>query len=87
MFARRSLALLLALAAALLAAAPALAGGKPGAGPGPPGPPTDQLVIRLAPGKSLDTTALAATAGIDLKQLRKLADGSYVLKLGEAPRR
>ena len=35
----------------------------------------------MAPGKSLDTASLDSTAGIDLKQLRRLGDGSYVLKL------
>ena len=44
-------------------------------------PPTDQIVVRLAPGASLDASALDATAGIELKQLRRLVDGSYVLKL------
>ncbi len=35
----------------------------------------------MAPGKSLDTTSLDSTAGIDLRQLRQRADGTYVLKL------
>ena len=80
MFARRSLTLLLVLSAALLVVAPALAGGKPGGGPAA-APPTDQIVIRMASGKSLDTTSLDSTAGIDLTQLRQRADGTYVLKL------
>ena len=46
-------------------------------------PPTDQLVVRLAPGSTLDASALAATAGVDLKKLRQLPDGSFVLKLGK----
>ena len=69
---RRLIVLLSALSGALLLAAPALAGGKPGKGPAAQ-PPTDQIVIQLAPGKSLDTSALASTAGVDLKQLRRLA--------------
>ena len=77
---RRILTLLLAVAGALLAVVPALAGGKPGTGPAAQ-PPTDQIVIRLAPGRTLDTSALDATAGVDLTQLRRLGDGSYVLKL------
>ena len=79
---RRLVVLLSALSGALLLAAPALAGGRPGKGPDPQ-PPTDQLVVRLAPGATLDASALAATAGVDLKKLRQLPDGSFVLKLGK----
>ena len=78
---RRLLIALLVLATAFVAVAPAVAGDRPG-GSGPAvEPPTDQIVIRLAPGKTLDTASLDATAGIDLRQLRRLGDGSYVLKL------
>ena len=73
---RRPLTLLLALAGALLVVAPAVAGGGPDAQP-----PTDQILVRLAAGASLDASALDATAGVKLKQVRKLSDGSYVLKL------
>ena len=79
---RRLVVLLSALSGALLLAAPALAGGRPGKGPDAQ-PPTDQLVVRLAPGSTLDASALAATAGVDLKKLRQLPDGSFVLKLGK----
>ena len=73
---------LFALVGALLLAVPALADDSPRAPQAPAGgQPTDQLVIRLAPGRSLDTAGLAATAGVDLRQLRMLSDGSYVLKL------
>ena len=80
---RRAVVLLLALAGALLAVSPASAGGKPGKAKGGE-PPTDQLIVRPAAGQTLDASSLAVTAGVDLKKVRKLADGSYVLKL---PRR
>ena len=79
---RRLVVLLSALSGALLLAAPAVAGGTPGKGPDAQ-PPTDQLVVRLAPGSTLDASALATTAGVDLKKVRQLADGSFVLKLGQ----
>jgi len=79
---RRLVVLLSALTGALLLAAPALAGGRPDKG-APAPPPTDQLVVRLAPGSTLDASALAATAGVDLKNVRQLGDGSFVLKLGK----
>ena len=72
--------LLSALSGAPLLAAPAFAGGKPDKGP-PVQPPTDQLVVRPAPGAMLDDASLAGTAGVDVKKLRKLSDGSFVLKL------
>lgn len=79
---RRSFKLVSALAAASLVAAPALAGGKRGGdGAGLPGSATDQIVIRLAAGASFDATSLDATAGVKLKHVRRLGDGSYVLKL------
>ena len=79
MLGRRSVVLLLALTGALLAAVPSLAGGKPDKAPAQP--PTDQLIVRLAPGATLDAESLAASAGVDLKKVRRLGDGSYVLKL------
>ena len=44
-------------------------------------PPTDQILVRLAADASLDASALDATAGVKLKQVRRLSDGSYVFKL------
>ena len=79
---RRLVVLLSALSGALLLAAAAFAGGKPDRGQDAQ-PPTDQLVVRLASGAALDAGALAATAGVDLKKVREIADGSFVLKLGE----
>ena len=73
---RRLLTLLLALAGALLVVAPAMAAG----GPDAPAP-TDQILVRLAAGASLDANALDATAGVKLKHVRRLSDGSYVFKL------
>ena len=75
---RRLAVLLSALTGALLLSAPALAGGGQSAQP-----PTDQLVVRLASGSALDTSALAASAGVDVKKVRQLTDGSFVLKLGK----
>ena len=49
---RRLVVLFSALTGALLLAAPALAGGRPDKG-APAPPPTDQLVVRLAPGSTL----------------------------------
>src|SRR6187399_3045745 len=74
--ARRPLTLLLAFAGALFIVAPALAGGGPHAQP-----PTDQILVRLAAGASLDASALDATAGVKLKHVRTLSDGTYVFKL------
>jgi len=74
--------LLAALSGVLLLSATALAGGKPDKGQDAQ-PPTDQLVVRLTSGSTLDASALAATAGVDLKKVRQLADGSFVLKLGK----
>ena len=42
---------------------------------------TDQIVIRLVGGATFDGSALDATAGVKLEHVRRLADGSYVLKL------
>ena len=80
LFGRRTLTLLLTLAASLLAVAPALADDRPGEAAEPP---TDQIVIRLASGKSFDAAGLDATAGVNLKHVRRLADGSYVLRLSK----
>ena len=76
MSARRPLTLLLAFAGALFAVAPAVASGGPHAQA-----PTDQILVRLAAGASLDSSALDATAGVKLKHVRTLSDGTYVLKL------
>jgi hypothetical protein len=70
----------LVLSGALLTVSPAYPGGKPGKGK-PDGAPTDQLIVHPADGQTLDTASLAATAGVDLKKVRKLADGSIVVKL------
>jgi serine protease len=74
--ARRQLTLVLAFAGALFVVAPAMAGGGPHAQP-----PTDQILVRLAAGASFDASALDATAGVKLKHVRRLSDGTYVLKL------
>jgi serine protease len=70
----------LATAFLLVAVSSATAGGP--AGQGAAGQPsTDQVVVRLAAGASLDASALGTTAGLELKTVRRLDDGSYVLKL------
>ncbi len=90
MLGRRSLLFALSLAAALIVAAPALAGGGGSGGSGSgrsfdsfreAEPPTDQIVLRLAPGASFDVASLEATAGMKLRRVRMRADGSYVIKL------
>ena len=77
---RRLVVLALVLSGALLTVSPAYPGGKPGKGK-PDGAPTDQLIVHPADGQTLDAASLAATAGVDLKKVRKLADGSVVVKL------
>ena len=75
MSARRPLTLLLAFAGALFVVAPAMAGG---------GPHARRRPTRSRPaaaGASLDASALDATAGVKLKHVRTLSDGTYVLKL------
>ncbi len=79
---RRTLTLLLIAAALLVVALPASAGRGPGAAPAAQTVlPTDQIVVGLAAGAALDTGSLAATTGVDLKPLRRLGDGAYVLRL------
>ncbi len=73
MSARRMFTYLFAFALGLCVAAPALAART--------GAPTDRIVVRLTPGATLDAAALGATAGADLRMLRRLGDGSYVLRL------
>lgn len=68
------------MAAALLAVSFATAGG-PRSAAGTAEPTTDQIVIRLVGGATFDGSALDATAGVKLEHVRRLADGSYVLKL------
>ena len=38
-------------------------------------------MVRLAPGASLDAGGLSTSAGLELKTVRRLDDGSYVLRL------
>jgi serine protease len=64
----------------LVVVATAAAGG-PSAAAADAAPPTDQIVVRLADGVALDLTTLGKTAGITLRLVRRLDDGSYVLKL------
>ena len=80
---RRPLTLLLALAGALLAVAPA---------DGTAGGPARSAADRPDPGParagaSLDASALDATAGVELKQLRKLSRRLLRPQAAEAPRR
>lgn len=63
----------------LVVAASAAAGGPSRAADA--APPTDQIVVRLADGVALDVATLGKTAGITLRRVRQLDDGSYVLKL------
>ena len=72
---------LFVVATALVAAAPVTAGGRPGSSVAAGELPTDQIVIRLAAGKSFDAVTLGASGGVDLKLVRRLTDGSYVVKL------
>jgi serine protease len=70
----------LVIALLLVAVSSATAGGPAGqvaAGQ----PSTDQVVVRLAAGASLDASGLSTSAGLELKTVRRLDDGSYVLKL------
>jgi serine protease len=75
---RRRLTLLV-ICFGLVIAASAAAGGP--SVPTDDAPPTDQIVLRLADGAALDLTALDQTAGVTLRRVRQLDDGSYVLKL------
>ena len=70
----------LVIAFLLVAVSSATAGGP--AGRGAAGQPsTDQIVVRLGAGASLDASGLSTSAGLELKAVRRLDDGSYVLKL------
>ena len=70
----------LVIALLLVAVSSATAGSPVGQGAADQ-PTTDQVVVRLATGASLDASALSVTAGLELKTVRRLDDGSYVLKL------
>ena len=77
---RRRLTAPLVIAFLLVAVSSATAGGPAGQGAADQ-PSTDQIVVRLAPGASLDASGLSTSAGLELKTVRRLDDGSYVLKL------
>ena len=71
MLIRHTFTFLFVIASTLLVAAPAVAAEQP----------TDQIVVRLASGATFDASSLDATAGVELTHVRRLDDGSYVLKL------
>lgn len=81
MLGRRALTFLFVIASALLGVAAAMAAGSSGAARTDLEQPTDQIVLRLAGGATFDATGLDATAGVPLSHVRRLDDGSYVLKL------
>jgi serine protease len=76
---RRRLALLFVTCATLVVGASAATGAPPVAAEA--APPTDQIVVQLAGGATPDAAALGNTAGVTLRVVRRLDDGSYVLKL------
>jgi serine protease len=78
--------LVVALAAALVVVASAFAGGKHGGEGTVAEAPTDQIVVRLVAGATLDDAGLDAAAGVKLKHVRRLDDGRYVLKLPKRAR-
>jgi serine protease len=70
----------LVIAFLLVAVSSATAGGPAGQGRADQAS-TDQIVVRPASGASLDASGLSMSAGLELKVVRRLDDGSYVLKL------
>ena len=69
---RRRFALLFVIGSTLVVAASAAADGTSVSVLADAAVPTDQILVRLAAGASLDASALGATAGVKLKHVRRL---------------
>ena len=78
---RRRFALLFVIGSTLVVAASAAADGTSVSVSADAAVPTDQIVVRLAGAATLDVSALGKTARVTLRLVRRLDDGSYVLKL------